>query len=47
MNAVLYVIVWSTVFQLVWLVLTALAVLAWQRDRQRDDTEVDPYDTWW
>lgn len=44
MSAVLYVIVWSTVFQLVWLVLTAVAVLLWQRD---DTPEVDPYDCWW
>ncbi|WP_260742143.1 hypothetical protein [Mycobacterium sp. SMC-2] len=44
MSAALYVIVWSTAFQLAWLVLTAVAVLAWQRD---DTPEVDIFDSCW
>lgn len=42
-EAALHVIMWTSIGQLVWLVLTALAVLAWQRD----DVEVDTEDLWW
>lgn len=39
----LHVIMWTSLGQVAWLVLTALAVLAWQHD----DIQLDPDDSWW
>lgn len=39
----LHVIMWTSLGQIAWLVLMALAVLVWHHD----DIQLDPDDSWW
>lgn len=39
----LHVIMWTSLGQVAWLVLMALAVLSWRHD----DIQLDPDDSWW